>query len=97
VVAIGAVMIILVFVNVLLHIVGRDLAAVTEMLAELLMVWVTFLSGGSASRRGAQMSITEFDRQARRTRTGPLPICRSSTWSRCSWLVLLIWYGAITW
>ena len=59
VVAIGAVMIILVFVNVLLHIVGRDLAAVTE-LAELLMVWVTFLSGGSASRRGAQMSITEF-------------------------------------
>ena len=59
VVAIGAVMIILVFVNVLLHIVGRDLAAVTE-LAELLMVWVTFLSGASAARRGAQMTITEF-------------------------------------
>ena len=51
VVAIGAVMIVLVFVNVLLHIVGRDLAAVTE-LAELLMVWVTFLSGASAARRG---------------------------------------------
>ena len=59
VVAIGAVMIVLVFVNVLLHIVGRDLAAVTE-LAELLMVWVTFLSGASAARRGAQMTITEF-------------------------------------
>ena len=39
--------------------VGRDLAAVTE-LAELLMVWVTFLSGASAARRGAQMTITEF-------------------------------------
>ena len=59
VVAIGAVMITLVFVNVLLHVFGRDLAAVTEA-AELLMVWVTFLSGGSASRRGAQMTITEF-------------------------------------
>ena len=59
VVAIGAVMIVLVFVNVLLHVVGKDLAAVTES-AELLMVWVTFLSGASASRRGAQMSITEF-------------------------------------
>jgi TRAP-type C4-dicarboxylate transport system permease small subunit len=38
---------------------GKDLAAVTES-AELLMVWVTFLSGACAARRGAQMTITEF-------------------------------------
>jgi len=59
VVAIGATMIALVFVNVCLHVVGRDLAWVTE-LAELLMVWVTFLGGACATRRGAQMTITEF-------------------------------------
>jgi TRAP-type C4-dicarboxylate transport system permease small subunit len=59
VVGIGTVMIVLVFVNVLLHVVGKDFAWVTE-LAELLMVWVTFLGGACAARRGAQMTITEF-------------------------------------
>jgi TRAP-type transport system small permease protein len=59
VVLIGAVMILLVFTNVVLHVFGKDLAAVTES-AELLMVWVTFLSGACAARRGAQMTITEF-------------------------------------
>jgi len=59
VVAIGTAMVVLVFVNVLLHVVGKDLAWVTE-LAELLMVWVTFLGGACAARRGAQMTITEF-------------------------------------
>ena len=65
-VAIGAVMIVLVFINVLLHVVSKDIAWVTE-LAELLMVWVTFLGGACAARRGAQMTITEFiDKLARR-------------------------------
>ena len=59
VVAIGATMIGLVFLNVLLHVVHMDLAWVTE-LAEMLMVWVTFLGGACATRRGAQMTITEF-------------------------------------
>jgi TRAP-type C4-dicarboxylate transport system permease small subunit len=59
VVGIGATMIVLVFVNVCLHVVHLDLAWVTE-LAELLMVWVTFLGGACATRRGAQMTITEF-------------------------------------
>ena len=59
VVGIGATMIGLVFLNVLLHVVQKDLAWVTE-LAELLMVWVTFLGGACATRRGAQMTITEF-------------------------------------
>lgn len=59
VVAIGATMIGLVFFNVLMHVAQSDLAWVTE-LAELLMVWVTFLGGACATRRGAQMTITEF-------------------------------------
>jgi TRAP-type transport system small permease protein len=59
VVVLAAVMVILVFFNVLSHAIGKDLAATTE-LCELLMVWVTFLGGASAARRGAHMSINEF-------------------------------------
>ncbi len=59
VIVIGAVMVGLVFLNVSLHVVGRDLAWVTE-LGELLMVWVTFLGGVCAAQRGAHMTITEF-------------------------------------
>jgi TRAP-type transport system small permease protein len=59
VIAIGATMATLVFFNVSLHLVGKDLAWVTE-LGELLMVWVTFLGGACAAQRGVHMSITEF-------------------------------------
>jgi TRAP-type C4-dicarboxylate transport system permease small subunit len=59
VVAIGAFMIVLVFVNVVLHVFQHDLAWTIE-LSELLMVWVTFLGGAAAARRGTHMSITEF-------------------------------------
>jgi TRAP-type transport system small permease protein len=59
VIAIGAAMIALVFVNVVLHVFGKDLAWVTE-LGELLMVWVTFLGGVCAAHRGMHMSINEF-------------------------------------
>jgi TRAP-type transport system small permease protein len=59
VIAIGAGMAGLVFFNVSLHLIGKDLAWVTE-LGELLMVWVTFLGGACAAQRGAHMTITEF-------------------------------------
>lgn len=59
VVCIGALMAALVFVNVALHVIGKDLAWVTEF-GELLMVWVTFLGGAAAAQRGAHMTITEF-------------------------------------
>lgn len=69
VIGMGATMIGLVFLNVLTHLFGRDIAWTTEF-CELLMVWVTFLGGTAAARRGAHMSITEFldklaDRQRR--------------------------------
>jgi TRAP-type transport system small permease protein len=48
-----------VFFNVSLHLVGKDLAWVTE-LGELLMVWVTFLGGACAAQRGVHMTINEF-------------------------------------
>jgi TRAP-type C4-dicarboxylate transport system permease small subunit len=59
VVFIGATMIAMVFMNVVLRVFSLDFAWVTE-LAELLMVWVTFLGGAAAARRGAHMTITEF-------------------------------------
>ena len=59
VIAIGGLMCSLVFFNVSLHVIGRDLAWVTE-LGELLLVWVTFLGGACAAQRGAHMTITEF-------------------------------------
>lgn len=59
IIVIGAVMILLVFGNVIFHISGRDIAWTTEF-CELLMVWVTFLGGAAASRRGLHMTITEF-------------------------------------
>lgn len=59
VIAIGAVMATMVFINVILHLFHKDLAWVTEF-GELLMVWVTFLGGACAAQRGAHMTITEF-------------------------------------
>jgi TRAP-type transport system small permease protein len=59
VVAAGAAMVVLVFVNVLLHLVGRDIAWVIEF-CEFLMVWVTFFGAAAASRRGAHMAVTEL-------------------------------------
>ena len=59
VITIGGAMALLVFFNVSLHVINKDLAWVTE-LGELLMVWVTFLGGACAAQRGAHMTITEF-------------------------------------
>jgi TRAP-type transport system small permease protein len=90
IVAIGAVMIILVFLNVLFHLVGRDIAYTTE-LSELLMVWVTFLGGAAAARRGAHMTITEFldklSPAGRRAADGAIQLLCLGL------LLLLVWYG----
>jgi len=67
VVLIGAVMILLVFANVVLHVFGRTRGG--HRVGELLMVWVTFLSGASAARRGAPDDDHRVHRQARRQRT----------------------------
>jgi TRAP-type transport system small permease protein len=59
VIMIGGSLAVLIFINVVLHALGKDLAWMTE-LGELLMVWVTFLGGAAAAQRGAHMSINEF-------------------------------------
>lgn len=59
VICIGGALAALIFLNVVLHALGKDLAWLTE-LGEFLMVWVTFLGGAAAAQRGAHMSINEF-------------------------------------
>lgn len=58
-VALGAVMVIMVFLNVVMHVIGKDVALTTEF-CEFMMVWASFLGGASAARRGLHMTITEF-------------------------------------
>jgi TRAP-type transport system small permease protein len=59
VICLGGALAVLIFVNVVMHAMGKDLAWLTE-LGEMIMVWVTFLGGVAAAQRGAHMSINEF-------------------------------------
>jgi TRAP-type transport system small permease protein len=59
VILIGACLALLIFVNVVLRMFGKDLAWLLEF-GEMLMVWVTFLGGAAAAQRGAHMTINEF-------------------------------------
>jgi len=90
IVAIGAMMIVLVFMNVIFHVIGGDIAWTTEF-CEFLMVWVTFLGGAAASRRGLHMTITEFvdklDVRWRRLADGAIQVLCLAV------LGLLAWYG----
>jgi len=90
IIGIGLVMIVLVFINVVLHLFGKDMAATTE-LCELLMVWVTFLGGAAAARRGAHMAITEL---IDKLKPGPRKIADLLI-TAVSAIVLgqLVWYG----
>ena len=92
VVGIGAVMVVLVFCNVMFHVFNKDIAWTTEF-CEMLMVWVTFLAAASAARRGAHMSITEFlDMLSDRRRLwadGAIQLVVAGV------LGLLLWYGVI--
>ncbi len=91
VVALGAGMVVLVFANVVSHVFGGDVAWTTE-LAELIMVWVTFLGGAAATRRGVHMRITEFldklDGMPRRWADAAIQLVALAV------LGLLVWFGA---
>ena len=90
VIALGAAMVVLVFTNVVSHVFGADVAWTTE-LAEFMMVWVTFLGGAAATRRGAHMRITEFldklDGMPRRWADAAIQLVALAV------LGLLIWFG----
>jgi len=89
-IAMGASIIALVFSNVVLHLFGRDIAWTTE-LSEVLMVWVTFIGGAAAARRGEHVTITELvdllGGRGRRWADGAAQVVAAAV------LLLLIWYG----
>jgi TRAP-type C4-dicarboxylate transport system permease small subunit len=86
----GGFMVVLVFLNVVFRFSGGDIAFTTE-LCEFLMVWVTFLGGAAASRRGLHMSITEFlDKLGRRARLWADAAVQVVAMAI---LLLLVWYG----
>jgi TRAP-type C4-dicarboxylate transport system permease small subunit len=58
-IAAGGTIITLVFVNVVLHLFASDIDWTTQ-LCELLMVWVTFLGGAAAGRRGEHVALSEL-------------------------------------
>ena len=89
-VTMGAVMAVLVFCNVVMHLFHQDIAWTTE-LCEFMMVWVTFLGGASAARRGTHMTITEFidkltGTSRRRADAAVQVLCLGV-------LLLLVWFG----
>lgn len=90
IIAIGGLMVALVFANVLFRFFGGDIALTTE-LCEFLMVWVTFLGGAAAMRRGLHMTITEFlDKlgpHRRRWADGVIDLLSIGI------LLLLVWHG----
>ena len=90
IVVIGAVMIVLVFINVVMHAFGKDMAATTEM-CELLMVWVTFLGGAAAARRGAHMAITELIDKLGTGQRRLMDLAISAV--SAAVLASLVWYG----
>ncbi len=91
IVLIGTVMATLVFVNVIVrNVFHGDIAWTTEF-CELLMVWVTFLGGAAATRRGAHMVVGELigrlSGAPRRYADAAIQLVVLIT------LGLLVWYG----
>lgn len=89
-VTLGAAIVCLVFSNVVLHQIGHDMAWTTE-LTQLLMVWVTFMGGAAAARRGEHIAITEIvDLLAPRAHQWADAMAQAVA---AFVLCLLIWYG----
>lgn len=59
IVVLGAAIVLVVFINVVLHQLAVDIAWTTEF-GELVMVWTTFLGAAAAARRNAHMAVLEL-------------------------------------
>ncbi|MBU6485823.1 MAG: TRAP transporter small permease [Betaproteobacteria bacterium] len=86
----GGTIVVLVFTNVVLRFFDVEIAWTSE-LSEVLMVWVTFLGGAAATRRGEHVAITEFadklSAMPRRWLDGAIQLVCALV------LLLLTWYG----
>jgi len=93
IVVMGSALVVLVFVNVVMHQIDLDVAQTTE-LGEFVMVWTTFLGAAAATRRRGHMAITELRDLAGSGRAG-----RVLQWGLeatvAGVLCLLLWYGSV--
>lgn len=92
IVALGSALVVIVFVNVVMHQLDYDIAWTTEF-GEFVMVWTTFLGGAAAARRLGHMAITEvldlFDGAAGRGLRIAIELTAAGV------LILLVWYGTV--
>lgn len=92
IVALGAALVVIVFVNVVMHQLDYDIAWTTEF-GEFVMVWTTFLGAAAASRRLGHMAISEvldlFGGAAGRWLRIGIELIVAGV------LVLLVWYGTV--
>ncbi len=86
---IGGVMAGLVFANVVVHNVFHGDIAWTTEFCELLMVWVTFLGGAAATRRGSHIIVNEL--------IGRLPPAGRRLADAAIQLVVLVTLGLLVW
>jgi len=91
IVALGAALVVIVFVNVVMHQLDLDIAWTTEF-GEFVMVWTTFLGGAAAARRRGHMAITELRDHLKRGAGRALRLAIELTVAAV--LALLVWYGA---
>ena len=92
IVALGSALVLIVFVNVVMHQLDYDIAWTTEF-GEFVMVWTTFLGAAAASRRLGHMAIVEIldlvgGAAGRGLRIGIELVVAAV-------LVILIWYGTV--
>lgn len=93
IVLLGSALVVVVFCNVVLHAVGRDIAWTTEF-GELVCVWTTFLGAAAAVRRSAHMAVTELvdllpEPGPRRAADALIQLTVAAV------LVLLVWKGGV--
>jgi TRAP-type C4-dicarboxylate transport system permease small subunit len=92
IVAFGAVLVLIVFSNVVMHQLDYDIAWTTEF-GEFVMVWTSFLGAAAATRRRGHMAITELRDLARGAADKALRLAIEATVAAV--LAILLWYGAV--
>jgi len=92
IVALGSALVVIVFVNVVMHQLDYDIAWTTEF-GEFVMVWTTFLGAAAASRRLGHMAISEVLDLVGSAPRRWLRIAIELTVAGV--LVLLVWYGTV--
>jgi TRAP-type C4-dicarboxylate transport system permease small subunit len=92
IIALGSALVVIVFINVVMHQLDYDIAATTEF-GEFVMVWTTFLGAAAAARRLGHMAISEVLDLLGGAASRLLRIAIELT--AAGVLALLVWYGTV--